>query len=51
MRVLVALGGNAMTPSDGEAMPEAQERAIGAAAELQPRTQLHPQPRMALPRP
>src|SRR6266508_2653285 len=30
MRVLVALGGNAMTGPDGSATPEAQQAAIGA---------------------
>jgi carbamate kinase len=33
VRVLIALGGNAMTSADGEATPQAQERAIGAAME------------------
>ena len=33
MRVLIALGGNAMSSADGTATPEAQERAIGAAME------------------
>lgn len=32
MRVLVALGGNAMTSADGDASPESQRRAIGRAA-------------------
>lgn len=32
MRVLVALGGNAMTSSDGDASPESQRRAIAQAA-------------------
>jgi carbamate kinase len=33
-RVLIALGGNAMTAPDGSATPQAQERAIGGAMEL-----------------
>ncbi|WP_226346606.1 carbamate kinase [Agilicoccus flavus] len=33
MRVLVALGGNAMTAPDGRARPEDQQRAIGVAME------------------
>jgi carbamate kinase len=33
MRVLIALGGNAMTGPDGSATPDAQRRAIGAAME------------------
>src|SRR5512139_2759714 len=33
MRVLIALGGNAMTGPDGSATPEEQDRAIGTATE------------------
>jgi carbamate kinase len=33
-RILIALGGNAMTAPDGSATPQAQERAIGGAMEL-----------------